>query len=437
MPPAAAIRIVVWLNLYVSFAKVNDVVQTPGATGGPVRPVGQSSLREINLAAVLGAIFSSGQPLSRAGIAEATGLAKATVSTLVDQLVDAGFLSELAPLQPSRAGRPATPLVPRSGSLVGVGLEVNVDYLGLQAIDLTGHTVAEAVVERNFAGSDPDRVLAELGELCSAVTAGLVEKGMTVVGVRLALPGLVRPGSGTLEVAPNLGWRDLEPVVLLGLPQFEVEVRNEAKLAGLAQTPLPAAVADPDDADLPDSFLYVSGDVGVGSAIVLERALYQGRHGWSGEIGHLVVEPGGRPCSCGSRGCLEQYAGKSALLVGAGLGADGSWSDLLDRLENLDPASIGSLTTAGKALGQALGDALNLLDVPAVVLGGCYAEVFDHLAPVVAPIISERVLSSSWEPISVLPAAVVARAALAGGAREALREARRWPSRWLVPGSEA
>ena len=101
-------------------------------------PARQASLREHNLGMVLDRIVNTPTAPSRADISATTGLTRATVSALADRLLEAGLIAELAPLNSQRAGRPAVPLVPARRSLMAIGLEVNVDYLGGRIIDLTG-----------------------------------------------------------------------------------------------------------------------------------------------------------------------------------------------------------------------------------------------------------------------------------------------------------
>ncbi|WP_255371786.1 ROK family transcriptional regulator [Cellulosimicrobium sp. CUA-896] len=298
----------------------------------------QASLREHNLALVARAVLESPAPCSRADIAAASGLTRATVSTLVDRLVAARIVAELPPLAPQRAGRPAVPLAPAPRTVVGLGLEVNVDHLGGRVLDLTGAVVAEHVEPDDLHDSDPDLVLARLGRIARDLVDTVTADGMTVAGATLALPGLVDVRTGGLVVAPNLGWTRLDPVPSLGLDDgtphgVPVTVANEAKLAALAQsgrTVVPGAGSAP---AAPTSYLYVSGDVGIGSAIVVDRRLFHGGHGWAGEIGHVVVDPRGPRCRCGATGCLEQYAGKDALLRGAGLATTAETSDLVAALD--------------------------------------------------------------------------------------------------------
>ncbi|WP_265520456.1 ROK family protein [Oerskovia flava] len=408
----------------------------------------QGTLREHNLALVARAVFESPAPRSRADLSVVTGLTRATVSVLVDQLVDAEILRELPPLAPQRAGRPAVPLTPAARSIVGLGLEVNVDYLGGRVVDLTGAVVAERVTPGDFHASDPADVLARLGTLARDLLAEVDAQGMRVAGARLALPGLVDARAGRLQVAPNLGWSELDPVPLLGLdPGLRFDVANEAKLAGLAQSalahggppvpsdPAPGAPPLPDDGARPgpSSYLYVSGDVGIGSAIVIDRQLFLGRHGWSGEIGHVVVDPHGPRCPCGATGCLEQYAGKDALLRAAGLGVDAQVADLVAALDAGDARATAAAARAGSALGSALADFMNLVDIDTVLLGGIYPDLLPYLRAPLLTGLRTRVLAAPWAEFEVSAALVGSYAAMTGGARLVLRDVLAHPADWVTP----
>ncbi|MFI2365725.1 ROK family protein [Promicromonospora sp. NPDC019610] len=392
----------------------------------------QHSLREHNLELVARAVFEVPEPLSRAGVAAATGLARATVSTLVDQLVAARLVRELPAVTGGRAGRPAVPLVPAPRSVVGLGLEVNVDYLGVRVLDLTGDVVVDRVLPGALHDSDPAVVLRQLGELAREVSDGVTAAGMTVAGARLALPGLVDPRTGLLEVAPNLGWSSLDPVPLLGLGELPVRIANEAKLAALAE------LAGGSDVAAPDSFVFVSGDVGIGAAIVVDRALFLGERGWNGEIGHVVVDPAGPRCSCGAFGCLEQYAGKEAMMRAAGLPADAPLAALVALLTERDAAAPAAgagagaaAIPAGRALGSALADFVNLLDVATIVLGGAYTELLPWLRADVEAVLADRVLAAPFVDLEVRAAQAGPQAALTGGAREVLRAVLADPAAWV------
>lgn len=397
--------------------------------------LGQHSLREQNIALVAREIFGAPTPVSRADVAASTGLTRATVSALVDRLIEARIVAELAPAPTRRAGRPAVPLVPAAGTIVGLGLEVNVGYLAGTVLDLAGRTLVTRTVPGDFHASDPAAVLAHLGALTGELlaTTRSLHDAARLAGVRVALPGLVDSATSTLRVAPNLGWAELSPVdtsaIAAHTGSAPITIANEAKLAALAQVPALGA-----GAGMQDSFLYVSADVGIGAAIVLDRELFLGGRGWSGELGHVVVDPAGPLCQCGATGCLEQYAGTDAVLRAAGLPRGSSVADLLDAVARDDAPATAALDRAGHALGAALADFVNLIDVPTVLLGGAYSELADLLEPVILAELGTRVLSARWSTFSVQRAPVGAGAATIGGARASLGDVLDDPTPWLVGG---
>jgi predicted NBD/HSP70 family sugar kinase len=350
-----------------------------GASSAPVR---QSSVRAHNLALVLRTVANSEIPISRASTSAVTGLTRATVSALVDDLIAGGLLTEHDPAPRSGAGRPAAGLALDPDGAFGLGLEVNVDYLAACAIDLSG-VVRRRVVE--------DHAQGDLGAM--ARLARPFVDDFRPAAAALAVPGLVS-GDGLIRVAPNLGWRDVDAAAALGFP---VTVDNEANLAALSE--LRAAGGRP-------SFIYVSGEIGVGAGIVLDGELYRGARGWSGEIGHLTVDPDGRPCRCGARGCLEQYAGQEA---------------------------IHDIDGAATALGVALSAVVNLLDLDTIVLGGIYGPLLPDLRPGIERELRRRVLTSELAPVTLRAAALGADAAMRGAAESVIRAVIDDPATFLKP----
>lgn len=403
----------------------------PARTGG---------VREHNLALVLRQVAQGSRtatPPSRADIAAATGLTRATVSSLVDVLVGAGLVEELAPVARTRAGRPATGLALRADAVSGVGLEVNVDYLAVCVVDLTGAVRHRRVVDGDQRTRTPATALRRVARLGARAIAGERATGRAVAGVTIALPGLVQAPHGPLRLAPNLGWRDVDVVGLLtreptlaGLP---VTIDNEADLAALAELYAGGAGGS-------TSFVHVSGEVGIGAGIVLDGRLYRGRHGWSGEIGHVAVRPDGPACRCGAGGCLEQYAGQEAILRAAGVPADAATSmggsSAVDRIAGLaragHPEVRAALAGAGAALGLVVAGAVNLLDVDTVVLGGIYAPLAEWIGPAVAAEVDRRVLGAPWAPVEVRASSVGPDAAVLGAARSVVQGVLDDPAGWLT-----
>lgn len=392
-----------------------------------------AGLRRHNLSLVLRHVLEAPAPISRAEIAARTGLTRATVSGLVDRLLAAGMICELPPSAPRRAGRPAVPLVPARGTLAAIGLEVNVHYLGARAVDLAGDVVADEVRVSDFRESGAEEVVNLLARLAGTVVDGLVARRVRIVGAGLALPGLVDRESGLLRAAPNLGWHDVALDAVLAQPPFDslplVQLGNEANLAAEAE-----ARRHPDPRP---SFVYVSGEVGVGGAIVHEGRVYQGRRGWSGELGHTTVEPSGPACACGSRGCLEQYAGKNALMTGAGLDPLLGVERLVQRLDAGEERARAAVQRAGWALGISLSNVINVVDVEEVVLGGIYGPLAAHLAPQIMSEAMLRVLSAPWSRPCVRGVQDARGRARTGAALSVLQSVVADPGAWGVPAAPA
>ena len=399
------------------------------------QPADQRSVRSHNLALALGEVAAAKAPVSRADIASATGMTRATASSLVETLLAGGMLTELAPRSRPRGGRPATGLALSADGPAALGLEVNVDYVAACVLRLTGDVQHRETVERDEADGDPAASAAALGRLAARAVAVAEADGLRVVGAGLAVPGLV-DADGYLRLAPNLHWSDVDVRALLqrqpSLADLPLTVDNEANLAALAEL---------SSSPQGGSFLHVSGEIGIGAGVVVDGALYRGRHGWSGELGHVSIDPSGPECSCGSRGCLEQYAGQEAILRAARLqpargtsaGGDGALARLVDEAAQGNATVLDALARASVALGVAVSTALNLLDLDHVVLGGIYAPLFPWVAPEVERQIHRRVLASRWDPPGVRRSTLGAEAAVVGAARSVLQQILGDPGAHLGP----
>ncbi|OMH33246.1 hypothetical protein BGP79_05900 [Tersicoccus sp. Bi-70] len=362
--------------------------------GVPARPrpaaaATQATLREHNLSLVARIVLGAPTAMSRADVAVATALTRSTVSRLVDDLLAGGLVREVAKVG-GGLGRPATPVV-ADDRLCALGLQVNATFLLARLVALDGTVVAEEAVDGDFVGSDPAAVLPLMGA-CGARVLATAGADRILVGTGLALPGIVRPGTGTLLRAPNLGWSAVEPVPLLATPDLgPVQLSNEADSAAVT-----VAQPVPGRPDGPQDFIYLSGEIGIGGAAVLGGRVMRGQHGWAGEIGHVCVDADGPACPCGSRGCLERYAGLRALQTAAGLPATAGIDQFAEACRAGDEAAVRALETALGALETALVSAVNLLDIPAVVLGGHLGRLGALIAPDLAGRLGSRVLAGRF-----------------------------------------
>jgi hypothetical protein len=167
-----------------------------------VAPGGTEQLRRHNTGLVLRSLRSDG-PATRTELARRTGLAKATVGTIVGSLEAGGAVTEDDSV-PSGRGRPGKPVTLTGESVIGLGLEVNVDYVAAVALDLSGRVKVVETRPVATAGRPPSA--RELVELATDVRSSLLGSGHTVVGATIAVPGLVAHDNRTVSWAPNLGW---------------------------------------------------------------------------------------------------------------------------------------------------------------------------------------------------------------------------------------
>ncbi|WP_282791628.1 ROK family transcriptional regulator [Streptomyces sp. CC224B] len=352
----------------------------PGVTGARL-PDTQHGMRRRNLARVMHTVAAHG-PLSRASVASRIGLTRAAVSTLVDELTRSGLLEELGPERPGKVGRPGSALTVSARGPVGIGAEVGVDHLSVCAVDLRGDVRARAGRAVGNRGRPPDPVLADLAELIGQVVHEAERKGLRPAGLAVAVPGLVARGSHTVVRAPNLDWHQTDVGALLPV-ELPLTVDNEANFGARAELWLGEGV--------PDDFLHVSAEIGIGAALVVDGLLLRGSRGFAGELGHVPVRPDGPACPCGGRGCLEQYAGEEAVLRAAGLRQGPDRVGLLvERATDGDERVRQALRDAGTALGIALTGAVNLLDPRTVVLGGALSRLAPWLIPNLAEELGRR-----------------------------------------------
>lgn len=348
-----------------------------------------SDVRRHHLSVVLRSLIDDG-PRSRAALAQETGLTKGTVSSLVAELLDRQLVEELETPKAGRVGRPATDVSASGRSVGALGLSIDVDAVAAAVVDLTGTVRARRRVEVDNSDAPSDHIVDRLRTVTAEVLVDAADQGIRSAGGALAVPGLVDAETGTLFVAPNLHWFDANlaaAVATLGLPdELPFTYDNEANLGALAELRGGAGQGL-------SSFVHVSGGRGIGAGIVAGGQLVRGSHGFAGELGHLVVDPGGRTCTCGARGCLETVAGIR--------------SDADDE-------------TVADALAVALRSVVHLIDPQAIVLGGTFAERGAGFATSVQDRLAASTLGARWSPCTVTPSELGGNAGLIGAATVAL-----------------
>ncbi len=397
----------------------------PESTAWTPRPAiefsSQRAVRRHNLGLVLRQVVDHG-PRSRATIALDTGLNKATVSRIVSELIDLGLVAECGIEARATVGRPGHMLAVAGDGAVALGLEINVDYLGVRATDLSGRSRYRALETADNRLRSTDVVLDRLAELAIGALREVRAQGLRPIGATVALPGLVDVERGALLTAPNLRWSDVAVVDELRErieEDLPLDADNEANLAALAELWEGVAVGVSD-------FMYASGQVGVGGGVVLGGELFRGYRGFGGEFGHMTVEADGPQCACGSRGCLETLCGIESLLGSEGgplaTAATGRRVAVLARRARAgDSEALAVLADCGRWLGVALGNVVNLLSLETIVLGGHFAPIAEWLAPAIGEELDTRVLGGTGAVPSVVASSLGPEAAVRGAAATQLR----------------
>lgn len=312
--------------------------------------------------------------VSRSQLTRETGLNRSTIAALVSELVQLGLVVETNPdPETQQVGRPSPVIVPREQNVAFV-VHPEIDAIEVAMVALGGRVLARS---RRVTPGEP--TAKEAVAVATELIRVLRSEGepRTVVGVGLAIPGLVRERDGVVTTAPHLRWND-EPVsaMLRASTGLTVFAANDASLGAIAESVRGAGRGV-------DDMVYLNGGAsGIGGGIIAGGAFIAGASGFAGEIGHSLVRGGGRRCHCGRVGCLETEVARAPLLRALGLATDDA--------DRLPQALNAHLATAGPSdpvrelvdrqreyLAVAIGNIVNILNPSLVVLGGFLQALLD------------------------------------------------------------
>jgi len=337
--------------------------EAPSAPGGTL-----DDLRRQNLTQVLRLAHQEG-PLSRADLTRATGLNRSTIGGLVGELQERGLLDELDAEPTRRVGRPSRQ-VAASDNTVVIAVNPEVDAIDIALIGMGGG-ILHRVRHRNQHLPTAD----EFVSIVETVVDSLAPQSdaRNLLGVALAIPGLVRASDGTVLLAPHLGWRDESVgVALHRIRGLRVVAGNDANCGVVAESTFGAARRS-------GVVVYLNGGAsGIGSGITVDGQLLSGQSGHAGEFGHTLVNSSGVLCHCGAIGCLETEVRRSALLEAVG---DCSPALLGDRLTTAWARGEGvahdEIARQLLHIGTVLRTIVNTLNPQTIVLGGFLASLLD------------------------------------------------------------
>ncbi|MGB8648502.1 MAG: ROK family transcriptional regulator [Anaerolineae bacterium] len=390
----------------------------------------QNWVRERNLAIVLSYLWEAGREISRADLAELSGLNKSTVGNLLVQLQVWGLVKESG-VSSDHLGRPGVLLDINADAGRIIGIELGVGFVSAVVADMKANVIWRRKVEmtdegRPLAEASQEQVLEQSERLVQEAIEYSKQCTCRLFGLGVGLPGLVDHRTGTLLFAPNLGWHNV-PIRDMWRTRFGTLVieENEADAAALGEHMLGVAKQV-------DNFVYLSAGVGLGGGLVIDGKLRGGARGFAGEIGHMTLEPDGPVCNCGNRGCWETLIGPRAILQSVRQAARENRAPILLSLCNGDPAAIQieqvlqaaargepavliALAEVGRYLGIGIANLINALDPNLIVLGGVLSAMGSYILPRAQYEVNLRALPTTRESVEIKLSAFQLDACLMGG----------------------
>lgn len=392
--------------------------------------VGQRSetVRRANLSTIVRELHLRGAA-SRSELALRTGLTRSAIRGLIAELVAGGLVLEEPPAPRGTPGRPSPRVRLNPDGRVVVALEIDVDSLAVALVGLGGVVRTLIREDRPRGHSTVDEVAADLAALAARVDARSFAAGR-LIGIGVAVVGVVRRSDGFVSMAPNLGWLDVplgdRLACVLDLP-VPIAVANEADLGALAEMRRGAAVGA-------DDVLFLSGEVGVGGGIIVDGRPLTGVAGYAGEVGHMSLNPAGIPCRCGSIGCWETEVGANALLALAGHvpgGGREAVDAVLQEAADGRQAALGALDHIGYWTGIGMAALVNVLNPRLIVLGGLFCRTYPFIRASMEAELERRALRAPRAQVRVVPASLGLDAPLLGAAELAFEPLLADPAAWI------
>ncbi|MGH3588423.1 MAG: ROK family protein, partial [Pseudonocardia sp.] len=325
-------------------------------------------------------------PCTRATLASELGLNRSTIKAVVDGLAEAGVVTEAVPAQRNGAGRPSLMVLPDPEAAVVLAIDIRVEQVAMAMVGIGGQVLGRHSWNLHHRTRTPGEVITHIAESAQLLAD---ELAVAARGAAVSVRGVGRRDDGFVHEAPNLGWSD----VMLGtrlaaVLKVPVQVANDAELGALAEHVRGAARGV-------DDLVYLSVDRGVGGGVIAGGRPLRGTRGYVGEIGHLVVRPGGRPCYCGSHGCWETEIGEAAVCRALGLPEDTARGVVVAELRSLATApSPGPLDEFAEWLATGLVTVVNVVAPDLVVLGDLFTALPPPVVERVRAQVHERSLVS-------------------------------------------
>jgi predicted NBD/HSP70 family sugar kinase len=324
-----------------------------------------NTVRDINRRIVLNHVRENA-PISRSDIAKKTALQRSTVSLIVQELLDLGLINEVH--GESSGGRPPVLLTLQTLKPVALGIAVMTDQTTIVTGDLSGR-----IIDKVEFSTDPDFdvTFAEIVRISKKL---IKKNGGSIEGIGVSLPGVVDFDRGIAFFVPHFKWRDLKIAAKLektfGLP---VKTDNDANAVALAELWFGQQSEINENRD----FITIFVKEGIGTGIVFDGQVYQGKNGTAGEFGHMTIGQGAPvTCATGSRECWEAFASERAALARYSLAVSKngnpsmSMDDLIELALDGDVAAQNAIKETAQYLGIGIANIIQAMGPESVIVAG-------------------------------------------------------------------
>ena len=364
-------------------------------------------IRNINTALILQTIIQE-RTISRAALARKLKLSKATVSTIVEQLIAQELICEKGKPDSDGAGRRPILLKFRPESGYVLSLDVRLHSIPVMMTDLAGKPVLTRTVPNQ---ANETQILPLLISLIEKMLSLAPPSRHGIVGISLAIHGVVH--KGIVLFAPYYPYQNIDFIrTLEDHFQIPVFVENEANLAVLGEH-----AAAPGCENLASLSIHS----GVGLGLLIHNRLYKGAKGYAGEFGHTTIEVNGRPCPCGNRGCLEQYLSEDVLLKEYAEKASpgqATLSSLSDAYRRKDPAALETIQRFLLYTAVSIHNIQQFANPEAIIINSRITATL----PETQSLLSDMLSCRSGANCPVLYSTLMDQAALLGGVALCVRE---------------
>ncbi len=312
-------------------------------------------------------LLSVKRELTRQDISLKTNISIPTVASNIQSLIEEGLVEE-AGTAASTGGRKALIVRYLPDAKVSFGIDITQAKVGIILSNLDSEILFETgLVTEPFGRID--NVMLRISEEIERILLSQNIPDEKVLGIGFSLPGTVNQKKMALELAPNLGMKDILFKPFENLFRYPIFIENEANAGALAEMKLGKLSKS-------GNLVYVSITGGIGTGIIIHGKLYKGKNQRAGEFGHMTIVPDGKLCNCGRKGCWELYASEKALLgryfesKGGKIPADYSISDLLASMKSGDKDSINLFNEYLDFFAVGIQNIMLGLDPQTIVIGG-------------------------------------------------------------------